>query len=196
MTTFEDKTRYRFRAIDLQIEQIPESGNVLVEIVCEVTLGSLLGRRAKWTGWLNSDENAARAVKELRATGWTGDALGVLPFRVKPSEWPGFGTKEFEGEVRWEEYEVEVDGRPEMRKSPRVCFLRSLAELTVRNPPTREAIEGLSRKFARLLQPRNGTTPGAGARAPTEREQRDADDLNMPGDYGAPDMQQNDIPFG
>lgn len=187
---FEEQIRYRFKAVDIQIEQIETTGNVLVEMLLEVTLGPLLGRRIKWTGWLNSDENAKRAIAEVRATGWSGAALGELPFGKKPSEWPGFASAEVEGEVRYDEVEVDVDGKLEVRRYPRACFLRPIPELTARNPVGREAIAGLSRRFGALL--RNGTAPGAGARPPTREETRDAAALDIP---PAPEMKQDEIPF-
>ncbi len=184
---FEENCRYRVKAIEGQIETIETTGTVVVEVLCEVVLGPLLGQRIKWRGYLNSPENAARAVEELRAAGWRAEKLG---------RWDGLGSTEFEGTCQ-------LDEDDKGKKYPRLAWLRSLSTLKSRNATKPEVLDQLSQRYANVLK--NGAPPTS-SRAPASSSSSeppagmfdDDDDAppNSPSDLGFPQKpKQDSIPF-
>lgn len=162
---FEAGNNYRAKAIDAQIEKIESTGTVLAEVMLEVTLGPMLGRRIRWRGWLNSDANAKRAVEALRAMGWRGARFG---------EWTGLGSREIEFQCEIEE----KDGK----RYPSAAFVRPLAELRSRNAALPAELEGLSTRFGGLLRPpSDAAAPSSrAASAPPPDDDFDYSDADAP----------------
>ena len=160
---FEAGQNYRARALDAQIETIGENQTVLIEVLLEVVLGPLLGRRIKWRGWLNSEKNAKMAIEQLRATGWRGERFG---------EWIGLGAEEVDFECKIEERTV--DGK--VRRFPSAAFLRRPMALRPRNPTPKDVVDGLSKSFGGLLTVAAPDDERRGAPSSRREEQGPPDD--------------------
>lgn len=54
------------------------SGNEQVGLAFRITQGDHIGRVLSWYGFFNSEDNAKRTIKSLRACGWKGENLSDL----------------------------------------------------------------------------------------------------------------------
>lgn len=106
----------------------------IVEVMCEVTYGDMATQRIKYTGYLNSKENAARAYADLRAMGWLGKK------RENKSLWEdtsGIGSGyEFEGRIMADEG---LDGKTYAR----VSFPRAVRRVSQENALSKEDLARL-----------------------------------------------------
>ena len=73
-------------------------GNEQIGVAFTISQGEHTGRRVVWYGFFNTQENADRAIKSLRAAGWTGDDLTNLE---------GLGSVEASVVVEVDEYQGE-----------------------------------------------------------------------------------------
>lgn len=186
---FEQGHVYRARALDIQIETIMQTGTVRADVVVEVVMGPLTGRRMRGNLWLNSPENIERSIRELRATGWTGDAFADKPFREEPDAWPGFGMETFEFQAMKEESPDETTG--ELRTFWRASFFRPLITLKAKNPTAPGAIEDINRRARAALQ--KGASSAPSSEASPSRANGTAE--MPPPPPNSADMKQDDIPF-
>lgn len=172
---FEGGAKYRGRAVQAQLVEIPnEKKTLTIEVLIEVTLGPLIGRRIRWRGYANNPENAAKAIAELRNTGWRGQGFG---------DWTGLKTNEVEFTVMIDDVAAEdsPDGKP--KKFARAAWLSPVPTLNAKNEAKREAVDAANARFAHLFpsrasspsSPSNGA-PSSGAPAaagPTGEEVQD-----------------------
>ncbi len=145
MSNWEATKRYRFRAVQWQIEKNPKTGTQAVQCMLEVSSGPNAGSRMRWRGYLNSPANQQTTVEELKVMGWKGLRLG---------DWSGMGSKEFEASALPEVN----DGKTYWR----AAFPRPVPVLKTENVVKDDELAALNASMAGLL----GAAPGAGAPLP------------------------------
>jgi hypothetical protein len=139
-----------------------------VGAVFEIRRGPLEGQRLSWWGYLNTRDNAERAVRVMKTCGWDGRSVDTMR------------RNEVEIVVRHEIYEG--------RRRARVAFVNEVRGLTMKQPMTEQEKTDLQAKlaaFARDLGLREvgvagTTTDGAG----------ESYDLTP-----EPEVNESDVPF-
>jgi hypothetical protein len=132
---------YRVRAVkdQVQVKRTPNKGTMLVEVMCEVTQGPAMGRRAPYTRFLNNPENVQDAIRELRALGWRGTRFG---------DWTGLFSRECQAKLMGDEKTV----GNETRTYPRFAFLSPLRVVSTEHAATEEDLSVLNDQFGGLVE--------------------------------------------
>lgn len=130
--TWEVGKRYRFRAVpgEFAIKKIETTGTRFVEGLVEVTLGSELGSRIRYQGYVNSERNAKQTADDLRAMGCKMQRWG---------DWSGLGLVEFTGMVMADE----KDGKTYFR----VAFCSPLRRTSDKGKVSSDDVADLNEKM-------------------------------------------------
>lgn len=129
---------YRGRVVNGQviIKTLPSRGTMLVEAIVEVSHGGKQGQRVPYTGYINSPENCAKTMKDLRSMGWRG---------TKWNDWTGLnGSKEFQFRLMGDER----DGST----FPRVAFPSPLRTVNEKHSSAQVDIDKLNESFEEVLE--------------------------------------------
>lgn len=124
---------YRFRSLPSQqvIKRLPLKGTLVVEVLCEITAGPKSGQRLAYNGYINTADNAARTMRDLRAMGWKG---------VKWGDWSGLGAgREFESRVM-------ADSRGDA-VYPRMAFPRPVKTVDLKHEASAVDVDNLNAMF-------------------------------------------------
>lgn len=113
-----------------------------VELLLQVTHGPYTGRRYKWRGYFNTQDNAKRSFEALRAAGWRGTRF---------NDWRGLdGRTECQIVIVHEKEQPREDRKPQ-RTFARVAFINRVPKLKIDQPLGTTEIDALSRDFADMI---------------------------------------------
>lgn len=136
-----DEGTYRARGLGQPELGYTREGTPYVAALYELKLGETMRTRLSGRWYLNTEENAKNAVKQLRASGWRG-----ATFR----NWKGFGEVDCDVVVKHEQ--GLPDGRTGVAKTyPRIAFVNELRSLRIEQRIQSQDIDKLSDRFAHLL---------------------------------------------
>jgi hypothetical protein len=102
---------YRAKAVEADFGTSPK-GLKQIGAVFEIKRGPLEGQRLSWWGYLNTKDNAERAVRVMKTCGWDGRSIGTMT------------RNEVEIVVRHEVYEN--------KKRARIAFVNEVRGLTMK----------------------------------------------------------------
>lgn len=148
---------------------VSNNGTEQVGVSFRITQGEHLGTTLTWYGFFNTDENAQRAIKSLRACGWAGDDLSNLQ---------GIDTNEVNIVVEIDEYEGQQRNK--------VAWVNG-AGVAMKNVMNDAQKKAFAARMKGLVLASKGSVPAT--RAPAPKPQ-----APQPTQYGTGNT-SNDIPF-
>lgn len=155
---------YRANVVEADFGTSPK-GLKQVGAVFEIRRGPFEGQRLSWWGYLNTRDNAERAVRVMKTCGWDGRSVDTMR------------RNEVEIVVRHEVYEG--------RRRARIAFVNEVRGLSMKQPMSEQEKADLQSKLAAFARDLNlGETSAAG---PAEAQSYDL--------APEPDVAESDIPF-
>lgn len=154
---------------------VTDGGNEQVGVAYRITSGDHAGRVLTWYGYFSTQENAQRAIKSLRASGWKGDNLADLV---------GLGESEVNIVVEIDEYDPQ-------KPRNKIAWVNG-AGVAMKNVMTEQQKKALAARMKGLVVATGGgQKPANGQRS----QQRQAPPPRRDDGFGDGGYEDDPIPF-
>lgn len=147
---------------------ISNNGTDQIGVAFRIASGEHAGRVLTWFGYFNSEDNAKRAIKSLRACGWQGDDLASLD---------GIDSQEVNIVVEIAEHEGQVRNK--------IAWVNG-AGVAMKNAMDERQKKALAARMRGLIATMGGRPQSGGGRPPQRQSHPD------PAAYAS---REDDIPF-